>query len=281
MSVKLSGAIWELIELSQTETLIMLALADFSDEKGFSWPSKATLAKRTRVSKRTLDRHILTLAQNGWLLIQTRKDGTRFLSNGYQLNFEKIDQTINAQKSKGDSANLAGGWCKSDRGVVQPMLQGGSATHAAPEPSFNSHLNISSEKPSTTSPLPPLKKVQSDHAWFTAWWCHAFQVITGDKYAYTKKTAGIIKQIIERIALEGMVERACVYLTLDPSDRFPRGSPTIEGLSAMINQMAGRCTSKIQDDCFALGLLPDFDVPLKDHKPWENVQSDERQTATA
>ena len=49
----------------------------------------------------------------------------------------------------------------------------------------------------------------------------------------------------------------------------------------MINQLAGRCTEDIQENCYTLGLLPDIDIELRDFAPWENFQKDERKTASA
>ena len=66
LSIKLSGFIFE-TDLPPTETLLMLALADYVDQDGKCWPSKETLARRSRVSKRTVDKYIKRLSENNEL----------------------------------------------------------------------------------------------------------------------------------------------------------------------------------------------------------------------
>jgi phage replisome organizer, putative, N-terminal region len=111
-------------------------------------------------------------------------------------------------------------------------------------------------------------KPTSDHRYFTGWWCFAFLKLTGAKYAYTGKHAAIIKKLLDSIGLEQLIERSCVFLTLPEQQRFPRGSPTLEGLANQINQLAGKYTDKIGDDCFSLGILPDYETPLLNFTPW-------------
>ena len=86
MSMKLVGFVLD-TNLPPTETLLMLALSDYADEQGVCWPSKETLARRSRVSKRTVDKYINLLAENGWLKIEEHR-GRK--SNCYYLNINKI-----------------------------------------------------------------------------------------------------------------------------------------------------------------------------------------------
>lgn len=57
MSIKEITRVWEpSVEASAAGLLALLALADFSDDLGYCWPSHATLAARCRVSERTMIR---------------------------------------------------------------------------------------------------------------------------------------------------------------------------------------------------------------------------------
>ena len=254
MSYKLGGFILD-TSLPPTETLLLLALADYADERGRCWPSKETLSRRSRVSKRTVDKYIKRLSESGWLWIE--EHGGR-KSNCYTLNTEKI-----YQEGRVDP-------CRTCTPGVQPMLQGRGATHAAPEPPYNPHRTPPA--PSAQPPgekKPKTKKPLSDHSWFTAWWTHAYLQLIGEKYAYTKKDAGQLKRILDMIGLGDAVTRACVYLSLPPARRFPRGSPTLGGLLCQINEVS-RCDDELIDKFTEAGLLPDFDnTPrLKDFQPW-------------
>ncbi len=264
MSMKLVGFVLD-TNLPPTETLLMLALSDYADENGVCWPSKETLARRSRVSKRTVDKYINLLAENGWLKIEEHR-GRK--SNCYYLNINKIYREGQVET------------CKPCRSEVQPMLQVRPATHAAPEPPYNHHIT----PPAPSAPAPrerkpkqaKVEKPTSDHAWFTAWWTYAFLQIVGEKYAYTKKDAGQVKQLLQLIGLGDSVTRACVYLSLPAAKRFPRGSPTIGGLLCQINEVS-RCDDELIDKFTEAGLLPDFDQTpkLKDFQPWKQTTESE------
>ena len=103
---------------------------------------------------------------------------------------------------------------------------------------------------------------------------HVFAQLVGEKYAYTKKDAAQVKQLLGMLGLGDVIIRACVYLSLPSAKRFPRGSPTIGGLLCQINEVS-QCDDDLIDKFVDAGLLPDFDqtAKLKDFQPWkENVQ---------
>lgn len=54
MSIKVMTAVWEDEQLDPTETLVMLAMADWSNDHGKCWPSLPQLMKKTRLSERGL-----------------------------------------------------------------------------------------------------------------------------------------------------------------------------------------------------------------------------------
>ena len=68
MSVKLMTIVWEeLLELDSTHTLVLLAVADNANDEGACWPSIATLARKTRLHERTVQRALKTLEDAGHL----------------------------------------------------------------------------------------------------------------------------------------------------------------------------------------------------------------------
>lgn len=64
MSVRVMSAVWGL-DLPDSEMLILLALADWSNDEGVCWPSIAQLVKKTRKSERTIQGTIKSLVAKG------------------------------------------------------------------------------------------------------------------------------------------------------------------------------------------------------------------------
>jgi len=160
----------------------------------------------------------------------------------------------------------------------------------AKRPLNESLTNRSSERTSPLpSPLPspsPIPKEEpkgsprkargtppADHNYFTRWWCFSFSKLTGSKFVYQKKHAGMISQLLGSLGLEELIRRSCFYLVLPEDKRWPRGSPTLEGLSRGINEFAGKCKpGDVEEKCFKLGILPDEGVTLADFTPWREQE---------
>ena len=240
-------------ELPPIETLLLIALADYADHNGRCWPSKETLARRSRVSKRTVDKYIKRLADGEWLKIEVQ--GGR-KSNNYVLNLDKI---LAVQPCKPCTPKT-----EKEHSTLQ-ALHPSHASHVAPELS----IEVKNTGGTKTPPVPDAKKSQAkEHSWFSAWWCFAYAQIVGEKYAFQKKDAGQIKQLLSKLGLAETVCRACVYFDLPPQQRFPRGSPTVGGLLHQINEVV-RFDRDLEDRFIAAGLLPDESIILTAFQPWE------------
>lgn len=70
MSVRVMAAVWEHSKATGTSLLMMLALADFSDDDGSSYPSVATLATKCRMSVRNANHLLASLRDSGELKIR-------------------------------------------------------------------------------------------------------------------------------------------------------------------------------------------------------------------
>ena len=86
MSIKAMNWVWKLEDLSPSETLILLALADQANDQGYCYPSQSTLAQKGRCSVRTIKRAVKNFEQWGLLRIEARSNPTGRLSNIYYLN---------------------------------------------------------------------------------------------------------------------------------------------------------------------------------------------------
>jgi hypothetical protein len=65
MSVRVLTWVWDHSASQGTDRLVLLALADSADDSGSCWPSMLTLARKARVSERTVRRSVRTLEQMG------------------------------------------------------------------------------------------------------------------------------------------------------------------------------------------------------------------------
>lgn len=66
MSIRVMSAVWA-IALPDSEKLVMLALADWSDDAGYCWPSVAKLAAKCSKSERTIQGALRSLESKGHL----------------------------------------------------------------------------------------------------------------------------------------------------------------------------------------------------------------------
>jgi hypothetical protein len=66
MSVRVMSAIWE-IPMYPTDKLVLLALADCANDQGLCWPSISTVARKSGVSERSVQRSIRAAEKSGLL----------------------------------------------------------------------------------------------------------------------------------------------------------------------------------------------------------------------
>ena len=64
---------------------VLLVLANFADERGFCYPSRETIARKTSQSVRAVQRHLNWLVSNDYVLIETRRRKGSFTSSLYRL----------------------------------------------------------------------------------------------------------------------------------------------------------------------------------------------------
>lgn len=83
MSLQAYNAVWQHSTARGTDLLVLLALADFADEFGWSYPSIDALARKARISQRATQDRVRALAANRWIRVelQTGPNGT----NRYQV----------------------------------------------------------------------------------------------------------------------------------------------------------------------------------------------------
>lgn len=64
MSIRIMTIVWQL-DLSSSDKIVLLALADNASDEGICWPSIATISKKCSVTERTVQRSIGRLVSSG------------------------------------------------------------------------------------------------------------------------------------------------------------------------------------------------------------------------
>lgn len=86
--------VWEHAPYSEGSLLVLLALADWADDSGVSWPSIPTLAEKARLQRRRVQYIIRKLESDGILDIE--EGGGRNKQHRYALNLEKLKGALSA-----------------------------------------------------------------------------------------------------------------------------------------------------------------------------------------
>lgn len=118
MSVAASAWAWALDDVTPTQKLVLLCLADhYHQEKGAAWPSYDRIVKMTGLGRRTVIEAIRSLHAAGLIEKQGRVTSTnRQTANGYRLAMEGVQQPH--PSAEGRSAAAAP--LKNPPGVQQP-----------------------------------------------------------------------------------------------------------------------------------------------------------------
>lgn len=69
MSIELMSRVWKHAPVSGGSLLVLLALADFADDKGWAWPSVNTLAKRARLGRRQVQYVLHDMEEQGLIKV--------------------------------------------------------------------------------------------------------------------------------------------------------------------------------------------------------------------
>lgn len=119
MSVRIMSLVFENQELSSTEKLIMLALADHANDEGKSvYPSQGRIARKTGLARPTVNKHIQTLIGNNYLWREGyREDRSGTLE--VSINIGKLYEGVTD-----DDTQIKVGVTEDDRGVSSRMTGG-------------------------------------------------------------------------------------------------------------------------------------------------------------
>lgn len=169
MSVQTMAAVWKGSQHGGSALLMMLAIADFSDDKGVAYPAVSTLATKTRMKPRNAHYLLGQLQESGELIVKigAGPKGT----NLYRI---ALDRLHGLQGSAGVQSAARVQAAAGVQGVagVQPIAGGGALQCAhplqpsAPEPSLNhqepSSPSASPSKRLADCPFDLIRKLYND-----------------------------------------------------------------------------------------------------------------------
>ena len=135
MSIKIMSWVWENGPTDPTERLIMLALADYSNDEGVSYPSMIGLAEKACVTERGARGIVRRLESQGWLEIKT--GGGRGGKNVYRITGRKPG-TTNRELETGNTENPERGDTKPGTRLQETRnLRSAEPSGTVKEPSFS------------------------------------------------------------------------------------------------------------------------------------------------
>lgn len=144
MSIKILSRVWEKSKAKGSGLLVLLAIADNSNDENIAWPSIKTISKKARMSERNVQYAIQKLVELGELEVSDQ--ASRYGTNEYRI-------LAGVQSlHRGGASPFTGG--------VQAVAPGGVQT-VAPEPSLltvNEPSTSDAKKPRHAREIDPAQK---------------------------------------------------------------------------------------------------------------------------
>ena len=143
MSVRVLTQVWEHSQHAGTDLLMLLALADFSDDNGDSYPAVPTLAAKCRMTPRNANLILAALRESGELEVR-QNEGPRG-TNRYRITLAAIRQPLKPASSPNDPQPLKPASPLKNSSPLKPASSTPEAGFPKPlkpiadEPSVNRH----------------------------------------------------------------------------------------------------------------------------------------------
>lgn len=164
MSTKLTSYVWDVCAtrgMKGTKLLVLLRLADFSNDEGISFPSIETIVRQTGASKSAVKLALGSLKKDDWLSVKARRNGQRNDSNLYCINVQKLQKLalgiVNSHQSDFDhsysdqsktdpseidlSENKVSSITNTSSGYENYQRSNSDRTESDPDPYINNNIN--------------------------------------------------------------------------------------------------------------------------------------------
>ena len=141
MSIKIMSRVWSHSQQRGGELLVMLALADFANDAGESWPSVPTLAQKARLTERQTQRVLKNLEESGELR-RTKSNGGRNRRSHYFVTITENPDIITVTKlHRKNNSEIC------DTETLTPM-----------SPALNRHRTVRKRRSEAASPNPAVNQ---------------------------------------------------------------------------------------------------------------------------
>lgn len=111
MSILVMSAVWKHAPVEQGPLLVLLALADFADDDGWCFPAVDTLAAKSRMAGRSVQRAIRAMQEAGYLQVEAN-------AGPGGANRYRVDVAALSRSGGGDKLSPPGGGEGGDTGVT-------------------------------------------------------------------------------------------------------------------------------------------------------------------
>jgi len=148
MSVRTMAAVWEGSMHSGSALLMMLAIADFSDDKGTAYPAVATLAAKTRMQTRNANYLLRELQASGELIVRLGQGpkGT----NLYRIALDRLQGLQHGAGVQAVAGVKRSAGVQADAGL-QPSARGAALQCSKPLHPSADEPSLNRQEPSDTS----------------------------------------------------------------------------------------------------------------------------------
>jgi hypothetical protein len=100
MSIRVMSAAWDHYPGAGSELLVLLAMADWSDDDGRCWPSMSSIALKTRLSRSQSQRVIHRLIADGYIAVTGNETGgAPGSTRQYQIKLDRLTGSTHATGS--------------------------------------------------------------------------------------------------------------------------------------------------------------------------------------
>lgn len=224
MSIKITSLVWERFPAeTQSELLVMLALADWSNDEGLSWPSIPRLAGKSRISERGARNTLHDLRVRNVISYQDNSGG-KGKSNRYLINVKWL-QTLQPLQCLADKPNPANPAtvapfrakpCNTNPETVAPFdgkpCNPNPANPAncdtkpckaiAPKPSIDTSIDTPKEQSAPSRKAGSPKQPNPEVALFIEEWCEDYRQQFGKPYVVSgAKDGAAIKRLLASTGL--------------------------------------------------------------------------------